>query len=70
MGESQSHIAGGVISHFLSRTMQVHANDALHEEAEEDASEVDDGNSGTEQKCPSRGASLKLLPAAASTTRY
>ena len=50
--------------------MQVHADDAVHEKAEEDATEVDDGNSGTEQKCPSRGASLKLLPAAASTTRY
>ena len=54
----------------MSHIMQVHADDAVHEKAEEDATEVDDGNSGTEQKCPSRGASLKLLPAAASTTRY
>ena len=50
--------------------MQVHANDALHEEAEEDASEVDDGNSGTKQECSSRGPSIKLLPATTSTARY
>ena len=70
VGKSQSQIAGEVISHFLSRTMQVHANDALHEEAEKDASEVDDGNSGTKQECSSRGPSIKLLPATTSTARY
>ena len=49
--------------------MQVHADDAVHEKAEEDATEVDDGNSGTEQERSSRGTSVKLLPAAASTNR-
>ena len=66
--ERVSSLMGEVISP-LSRTMQVHADDVVHEKAEEDATKVDDGNSGTEQERSSRGTSVKLLPAAASTNR-